>query len=99
MPAGDTVSLVPLTDALSLLERVGLKVRWQRECTRSHQATADSLTNAFAAEATEIAAHLGRPALNELLAAQRLWSHWLRNRRVRKFAIVADKVPTPRARG
>jgi SAM-dependent methyltransferase len=95
MPDADTVWLVHLTDLLSCLERVGLRVRRQDECSRSHRAMVDSLINAFAAEASAISAHLGRRALDELLAAHRLWSDWLREGRVRKFAIVAEKTDAP----
>jgi hypothetical protein len=58
---------------------------------------ADSLTEAFAADATDIAAQIGRRALEELLAAHRLWSEWLREGRVRKIALVAEKTEAPRA--
>jgi hypothetical protein len=50
------------------------------------------LIAAFAADATAIAAQIGRPALDELLAAHRLWSDWLRDGRARKLAFVAEKI-------
>ena len=86
MPDADTVWLTPLQEMLACLERAGLVVRWQEDCSRSHRAVADSLINAFAADATDIAAQIGRQALEELLAAHRLWSDWLRDGRVRKIA-------------
>jgi hypothetical protein len=95
MPDADTVWLTPLREMLTYLERAGLAVRWQDDCSRSHRAVADSLINAFAADATDIAAQIGRPALDELLAAHRLWSDWLRDGRVRKIALVAEKTRTP----
>jgi SAM-dependent methyltransferase len=91
MPDADTIWLIPLPDMLSCLERVGLRVRRRDECTKSHRAVVDSLINAFAADASDIAAHVGRRALDELLAAHRLWSEWLRGGRVRKFAFIAEK--------
>jgi hypothetical protein len=91
MPDADTVFLTPLQELLACLKRVGLVVRWQEDCSRSHRAMADSLIAAFAADATDIAARIGRRALEELLAAHRLWSAWLREGRVRKFALVAEK--------
>ncbi len=97
MPDADTVWLTPLDEMLTCLERVGLVVRWQEDCSRSHRAVADSLIDAFAADATDIAAQIGRRALDELLAAHRLWSEWLREGRVRKIALVAEKAETPRA--
>jgi hypothetical protein len=54
------------------------------------------LINAFAADATGIAAQIGRRALDELLAAHRLWSDWLREGRVRKIAFVVEKKETAR---
>jgi SAM-dependent methyltransferase len=95
MPDADTVWLVPLEEMLSCLERVGLRVRWQQEYSRSHGAVVDSLIDAFAADASDIAEQVGDRALDELMAAHRLWSDWLRDGRVRKFAIVAEKQPTP----
>jgi hypothetical protein len=91
MPDADTVWLTPLEEMSAWLERAGLVVRWQEDCSRSHRAVADSLIDAFAADADEIAAQVGRRALDELLAAHRLWSDWLRDGRVRKIAVVAER--------
>jgi SAM-dependent methyltransferase len=91
MPDADTVWLTPLAEMLTSLERVGLVVRRQDDCSRSHRAVADSLADAFAADATDIAAQIGRRALEELLSAHRVWSDWLREGRVRKIAFVAEK--------
>jgi sarcosine/dimethylglycine N-methyltransferase len=92
MPDADTVWLVPLPELLRGLERVGLRVRWVEECSQSHRSTVDSLTDAFVAERSAITAHVGHRAVDELLAAHRLWSDWLGHGRVRKFALVAEKV-------
>jgi SAM-dependent methyltransferase len=91
MPDADTVWLTPLDEMLGYLKRAGLVVRWQDDCSRSHRAVADALINAFVADAPDIAAQIGWRALEELLAAHRLWSDWLRDGRVRKFALVAEK--------
>jgi SAM-dependent methyltransferase len=90
MPDADTVWLTPLEEMLACLDRAGLVVRWQDDCSESHRAMADALSNAFAADAEDIAADIGRRALDELLAAHRLWSDWLREGRVRKIAVVAQ---------
>jgi SAM-dependent methyltransferase len=99
MPDADTVWLTPLHDILTCLERIGLVVRWQEDFTRSHHAVAVSLTEAFAAHAADIAARVGRRALEELLAAHRLWSQWLQEGRVRKIALVAEKSSPPGSAG
>jgi SAM-dependent methyltransferase len=96
MPDADTVWLTPLQEMLTCLERVGLVVRWQDDRSRSHRAVADSLIEAFVADAADIAQQVGSRALEELLAAHRLWSDWLRVGRVRKIAFVAEKTETPR---
>jgi SAM-dependent methyltransferase len=91
MPDADTVWLIPLDEMHSVLARNGLVVRWHDDWSRSHRAVADSLIDAFAADATDIASCIGRPALDELLAAHRLWSRWLTTGRVRKIALVAER--------
>jgi len=91
MPEADTVWLTPLDEMLGYLERAGLAVRRQEEQSKSHRAVADSLIEAFSADAASIAAQIGQQALDELLAGHRLWSHWLGEGRVRKFALVAEK--------
>ena len=96
MPDADTVWLIQLEEMLTCLKRVGLLVRSQEDCSPSHRAIADSLINAFATDAAAIARQIGRRALEELLAAHRLWSDWLREGRVRKIAVVAEKTETRR---
>jgi SAM-dependent methyltransferase len=91
MPDADTVWLIPIDEMLATLDRVGLVVDLQEDHTESHAATAESLTEAFAADAFDIAAEIGGQALEELLRAHRLWSEWMRAGRVRKIALVAEK--------
>lgn len=98
MPDADTVWLSPLPELLAGLERAGLAVRWQRDWSRSHLATAESLAGAFAADAPAIAAQIGDRGLAELLAAHRLWIDWLRSGRVRKIALVAQTASAPPVR-
>jgi SAM-dependent methyltransferase len=93
MPDADTVWLTPLQEMGALLERVGLVVRWQEDCSPSHRAMADSLIEAFTADAAAIAAQIGRPALDDLIAGHRMWGEWLETGRVRKVAIVAERRP------
>ena len=92
MPDADTVWLTPLREMLDCLQRAGLAVRWSEDFSPSHRAVADSLRAAFAADADDIAAQIGRRALDDLLSAHRLWSEWLRDGRVRKIAFVAERL-------
>ena len=97
MPAGDTVWLTSLPDLLAAVERTGLRVRWYAECSSAHRATVDLLVAGYAAAAPDIAREAGvagRAAVDDLLTSHRLWSRWLREGRVRKFAVVAEKAPT-----
>ena len=91
MPDADTVWLTPLDELAASLERAGLAVTWQEDHSRAHRATAQALADAFAADAADIAAQIGRRALDELLAAHRLWVEWLDEGRVRKLALVAER--------
>jgi SAM-dependent methyltransferase len=91
MPAADTVRLLPLGEMLAILERAGLVVTWQEDHSGAHRAVAQALADAFAADAHDIAAQIGRRALDDLLAAHRLWIEWLDARRIRKLAMVAER--------
>jgi SAM-dependent methyltransferase len=91
MPDADTVWLTPLDELAASLQRAGLVVTWQEDHSRAHHATAQALAGALAADAEAIAAQIGRRALDELLAAHRLWIEWLGEGRVRKFALVAQR--------
>ena len=97
MPDADTVWPIPLDEMRALLERNSLVVRFEADWSEAHRAVADSLTAAFAGDATAIASRIGQRALDELLAAHRLWSRWLEEGRIRKLALVAERaVEAPR---
>jgi hypothetical protein len=66
-------------------------VTWQEDHSQAHRATAQALADAFAADSEDIAAQIGRRALDELLAAHRLWIEWLGEARVRKLALTAER--------
>ena len=91
MPDADTVWLTPLGELTATLERAGLAVTWLEDHSRAHRACARALLDAFAADAEAIAAQVGRRALDDLLAAHRLWIDWLADGRARKLALVAER--------
>ncbi|HEX6651405.1 MAG TPA: class I SAM-dependent methyltransferase [Thermoleophilaceae bacterium] len=91
MPDADTVWLTPLEELTTSLERASLIVTWQEDHSTEHLATARALAGAFAADAENIAARIGHAALDDLLAAHRLWIDWLDEGRVRKLALVAGR--------
>ncbi len=90
MPDADTVNLTSLDDMVASLERAGLAVTWLQDHSRAHRATAQALADAYAADADAIAAQIGPQALDDLLAAHRLWIEWLGEGRVRKLVLVAE---------
>jgi cyclopropane fatty-acyl-phospholipid synthase-like methyltransferase len=92
MPDADTVWLTPLPEIVELMKHRGLAVLWSEECSRSHRDVVDAMILALTADRHAIAAQVGTQALDELLAAHVLWSDWLGAGRVRKFAVVAEKV-------
>jgi SAM-dependent methyltransferase len=91
MPDAATVWLAPLDEMAKSLECAGFVVTWQEDHSRRHLATARALAGAFAADAGDIAARIGRRALDDLIAAHRLWIEWLDEARVRKLALVAER--------
>jgi SAM-dependent methyltransferase len=91
MPDADTVFLTPLDELVESLERAGLAVTWVDDVSRAHRAQAQALADAYAADGAAIAAQVGRRALDDLLAAHRLWVEWLDDGRVRKLALVANR--------
>jgi SAM-dependent methyltransferase len=91
MPDPGTVWPTPLEQLAASLERAGLVVTWQEDHSAEHRATAQALVGAYAAHAAAIAAQIGRRALEELLAAHRLWVEWLEAGRIRKLALVAER--------
>jgi SAM-dependent methyltransferase len=91
IPDPDTVWLTPLHEIVASLARAGFAVTWQEDHSRAHGEAARALADAFAAHAEAIAAQIGPRALDELLAAHRLWVEWLDAGRVRKFAVVAER--------
>jgi SAM-dependent methyltransferase len=90
MPDADTVWLTTLDAMAASLERAGLVVTWQEDHSHAHRAMAQALADAFAADAEDITAQIGRRALDDLLAAHRLWIEWLDEARVQKLALVAE---------
>jgi SAM-dependent methyltransferase len=91
MPSANTVWLTPLDEMHRLLEQAGLSIRWEEDWSDSHRDVAAALTEAYTADSAAIAARIRHRALDELLAAHRLWSDWLASGRVRKFALVAER--------
>ncbi|HET7820342.1 MAG TPA: class I SAM-dependent methyltransferase [Ornithinibacter sp.] len=92
MPGADTVWLTPLVRLRADLGRAGMRVRWCQETSRAHRVTVDALVDAYAAAAPELREAGAGAAVDGLIASHRLWSRWLREGRVRKFDVVAEKV-------
>jgi len=91
MPSADTVWLIELAALMGVLREAGLTVIWRQEHSSSHHAMATALLGCYRADSPQIAEQIGAQATAELITAHQLWSDWLGNGRVRKFAMVAEK--------
>jgi hypothetical protein len=91
MPAADTVWPIGLAELAGILREAGLTVTWQQEYSSSHHAIATALHRSYCAGKTRIAGQIGTQATDDLITSHRLWSDWLGNGRMRKFAVVAEK--------
>jgi SAM-dependent methyltransferase len=91
MPGADTVWPIQLAKLTGVLREAGLTVTWRREYSSSHQAIAAALLRCYRADSLQIGAQIGTPATADLITSHQLWSDWLGNGRVRKFAMVAEK--------
>ena len=92
MPAADTVWPIELEELTGVLRNAGLAVTWRQEYSSAHHAIATALHRCYRADSPQIAAQIGKQATAELIAAHQLWSDWLGSGRVRKFAMVAEKL-------
>jgi sarcosine/dimethylglycine N-methyltransferase len=95
MPDSDTVWLTPLDEIETLLRQSGLALVWQQNATGPHLQMVSLLVDSFERHRSRIASQIGGQALEELLQAHRLWQDWMGSGRVRKFALVAEKVGSP----
>lgn len=91
MPGADTVWLIELAELTRVLREAGLTVIWRQDCSASHHAAATALLRSYRADSPRIASQIGTQATAELIAAHQMWGDWLGSRRVRKFAIVAQR--------
>jgi SAM-dependent methyltransferase len=92
MPDAETVWLTPLAPMLGCLHAAGLQVRWQIDLSEQHRDIAESMTGAMRTHAQSITPVIGPQAFDDLVTAHVLWVDWLRTGRVRKFAVVSEKV-------
>ena len=92
MPDADTAWPIELARLTDLLADAGLTITWQEECTKFHAVTAAALLDAYRGDAAWIADRIGARGFEELVAAHELWAGWLNSARIRKFAIVAEKL-------
>ena len=92
MPDADTVWLTPLDELTACLERAGLVVTWHGGPQRARTARWRRRwrTRSPRTPRTSPRRSAGR-ALDDLLAAHRLWVEWLDEGRVRKLALVAER--------
>jgi SAM-dependent methyltransferase len=99
MPDADTVWPIPLVELVDGLSSAGLVVHQVRDSTRSHRMIADAVVRSLVAERSAIVNELGVRAVDDLLAAHRLWRDWMRAGRIRKFEVLAVRAGDRRVHG
>ncbi len=92
IPGADRVWLIELAELTGMLRETGLTTIWRQEYSRSHHEIATALLRSYRADSSQIAEQIGTQATAELITAHQLWSDWLGSGRVRKFAMVAEKL-------
>ena len=92
MPGADTVWPIELAELTGVLRNAGLAVTWRQENSSAHHAVATALLRCYRADSAQIAGQIGEQATAELITAHQLWNDWLGSGRVRKFAMVAEKL-------
>jgi SAM-dependent methyltransferase len=91
MPGAAMIWPIPIETMRTMLQEVGLTVRWEDDLTAAHSDTAASLLRAYDAHSGSIRAEIGAAETDALLAAHAMWVDWLSSGRVRKIAIVAAR--------
>lgn len=81
MPGSDTVWLVPLEEMEALQAEAGFRVLWCEDHTAAHLDVVRRLLGAFRED----------PRAHHLVPSHELWAGWMAHRRVRKFAILAQR--------
>jgi len=92
MPGGDAIYLIQENDLIALLESHGFRPVQVEDHTGQHAAMAWRLTAAYNRHRGALCRAMGTEACNEMLAEHRQWVTWLTARRVRKLAMVAERV-------
>jgi hypothetical protein len=92
VPEGEEVWLISESEFRGLLGAAGFRVRWVEDHTEAHAEVARRLAVAFKRDRATIVAAMGARACNELVLAHERWVEWLNARRVRKLAVVTQRL-------
>ncbi len=91
MPGAETVWLTPIADLMADLEQACFEVRWSADLSLAHRVVVDALIDAYEEWGWGLRGASGTEVIPDLVASHRVWSRWLSQGRVRKFAVVAEK--------
>ena len=69
-----------------------MRIVWQEAWSRSHADTARALAASYANLLVTVPPGPDRDVVVALLDSHRVWAEWLRAGRIRKFAVVAERV-------
>lgn len=88
----EPVWLIPEADFLALLAISGFSMHSLKDRTPVHAEVARRLVTALQSERSSITADIGEAAWHQALTAHATWARWLSTSRVRKLAIVAERI-------
>ena len=92
IPAGDRVWIVPAAHFGELSHSTGFRVAWIEDQSRTHAEVATRLAAGLSTYRDPIADEVGAHVCQDLIAAHEHWSDWLQSGRVRKLAVVLERV-------
>ena len=92
LPESEDIWLVPEAAMLRTLAEAGFSVRHVDDLTIQHAAVAGRLAALLERARPAVASLVGAAQAHVMMAAHRRWAEWLGSRRVRKLAIVAQRM-------
>jgi ubiquinone/menaquinone biosynthesis C-methylase UbiE len=92
MPDGDEIWLVTEAEFLPLVTAAGFRVRQVVDHTEAHATVAARLAKALLHDRDPVAVEVGAKQHDEMVAAHWQWAAWLARRRVRKLALVVERI-------
>lgn len=92
LSSGHRVWLIPAESFSALVSDRQFRLIWQEDHTAQHAKTANRLLKAYERHRAAITEHIGADLCEQIIADHRIWVRWLTTRRVRKLALVIERM-------